>query len=85
MISAEDFLNQINEKTWRNNIEEDVSVKLDQVIEYILEHKNDIIEEVSDDVRRIEDVKNEDKELFEYSDAQKWMIYYVKEAIKGIL
>lgn len=85
MISAEDFLNQINEKTWRNNIEEDVSMKLDQVIEYILEHKNDIIEEVSDDVRRIEDVKNEDKELFEYSDAQKWMIYYVKEAIKGIL
>ena len=85
MISAEDFLNQINEKTWRNNIEEDVSVKLDQVIEYILEHKEDIVFEVTSDVRRIENIKSEDKELFEYSDAEKWMIYYVKEAIKGIL
>lgn len=84
-MTVENFLNDINEKTWRDNISNEVSRHLDKVLEYIESHREEIIEEVSSDIDRIESVKNEDKQLFTYSDSQKWIEYYVKESLKGLL
>lgn len=84
-MTVENFLNDINEKTWRDNVSSEVSRHLDKVLEYIESHREEIIKEVSSDIDRIESVKNEDKQLFTYSDSQKWIEYYVKESLKGLL
>jgi hypothetical protein len=85
LMTVENFLNDINEKTWKNNISSEVSRHLDKIIEYLEENRDAIVEEVSSDIDRIESVKNEDSQLFTYADSQKWIEYYVKECIKGIL
>ena len=84
-MNVSDFLDKINEKTWRNNIREDASRNLDKILEYIQENRDLILEEVFENVQRIEEVKKEDDESFGYSDAEKWSTKYVKEAIKGLL
>ncbi len=84
-MTVENFLNDINEKTWKNNISGEISRHLDKILEYIEEHREDIIKEVSSDVERIETIKNEDKQLFTYSDSQKWIDHYIKESLKGLL
>lgn len=84
-MTVENFLNDINEKTWKNNVSSEVSRHLDKILEYIEEHREDIVSAVCEDVDRIEKIKNEDSNLFTYSDSQKWIEYYIKESLKGLL
>lgn len=84
-MTAEDFLNDINEKTWKNNIGNEVERHFSKILEFIEENKDIILEEVTKDINRIESIKNEDKELFTYNDSQKWIEYYIKECLKALL
>jgi acyl-CoA reductase-like NAD-dependent aldehyde dehydrogenase len=79
------FFDKINEKTWRNNIKEDASRKLDELIEYLQENRETLIEEVVESMKLIEEVKKEDGEILTASDGERWTLKYVKDSIKGLL
>ena len=85
MVDVENFLDKLSEKSWRLTVEDQIANKFDKILEALQENKEAIIEEVSKDLERIESVKNEDKEYFTASEAEKWIIYYIKESIKGLL
>lgn len=79
MKTVEDFLNEINEKSWRSNIESEASRKFDQLIDQIIENKQEIVDDIIKDVKRIEDIKiNEDNQIFNYSIFQEWLEYCTK-------
>lgn len=83
MSSVEDFFNIINEKTWRYNISSEVEKKFDIILAEIMEYKSEIIAEVVDDIKRIEKVKLEESEEFNYSTFKKWVDRYTRDTIQA--
>lgn len=83
--NVEDFFNVINEKLWRDNISEEVEMRFNKMIESLVVYKKDIIRDVIDDIERIEEVKVEQNEEFEYSTFKKWMNKYVTEVMQDYL
>lgn len=83
MNSVEDFFNIINERTWRDNISSEVEKKFDIIISEIQEYKSEIIESVVDDIKRIEKVKLEENEEFNYSSFKKWVDRYTRQTIQA--
>lgn len=76
MKTVEDFLNEINEKSWRSNMELEVGRKFDELLEELSENREKIINEITTDVKRIEDMKvNEDNQAFTYSIFHEWLDY----------
>lgn len=72
-MDVENFFNQLNEKTWRQNMEFHAERKFDALIEYLQEHKKEILGEILSDVKEMESLKNEDKEIFDYPMFERWL------------
>ncbi len=83
--NMEDFFDIINEKTWRNNIESEADRVFEKFIESLQENKQEIIDEVVNDIKRIESIKTEENEHFEYSTFKKWLNKYVRENMQDCL
>ena len=76
MKTIEDFLNEINEKSWRQNVSQEASRKFDQLIETLQDNKKEILEEIITDVKSMEKIKlDEENESFTYSIFQTWLDY----------
>jgi len=72
-MDIENFFNELNEKTWRQNIKFHAENKFDSLIEYLQEHKNDILNDIAYDLKELEKMKNEDNEIFNYAMFEKWL------------
>lgn len=72
-MDVDNFFNQLNEKTWRKNMRFHAERKFDRLIEYLEENKEDILDGILSDVKEMESMKNEDKELFGYEQFEKWL------------
>jgi len=72
-MNVESFFNELNEKTWRQNIRFHAERRFDSLIEYLQEHKDDILDDVLYDLKELEKMKNEDKEIFDYAMFEKWL------------
>jgi hypothetical protein len=83
--NVEDFFNVINENLWRDNISSEAERKFDKLIQDLQTYKEDIISDVVDDYKRIEQVKVEEREEFEYSTFKKWLNKYVIETMQSYL
>lgn len=83
MKNIEDFLNEINEKSWRQNIEQEASRKFEELIETLQENKKEILEEIVEDVKSMEKIKlDEDNESFNYSIFQTWLDYCSRSVVQ---
>jgi len=85
MKNAEDFFNLINAKLWKDNISSEAERLFDSLIEELIENKQEIISEIVDDIKRIQEIKVEEKEEFEYATFKKWLSKYTREEIQGYL
>lgn len=83
--NVEEFFDIINKKTWKNNISNEAENLFDSLLEELRENKNDIIQYIIEDIERIEKIKTEDNEDFEYSTFKKWLNKYVREYIQDYL
>ena len=72
-MNVESFFNDLNEKTWRKNIRFHAERKINKLMEYLEENKDEILDNIVSDVKEIEHMKNEDKEVFEYEAFEKWL------------
>jgi len=72
-MNVEHFFNDLNEKTWRQNIRFHAERRIDSLIEYLQEHKEEIADDIVYDVKELEKMKNEDKEIFEYAQFERWL------------
>jgi len=72
-MNVENFFNKLNEKTWRQNMEFHAERKFDTLLEYLQENKEDIISEIVSDIKEMESMKNEDKEIFDYAVFEHWL------------
>jgi len=72
-MNVENFFNELNEKTWRQNTRFHAEKQFDSLIKYIQEHKEDILNDVLYDLKALENIKNEDKEIFNYAMFEKWL------------
>ena len=72
-MNVENFFNDLNEKSWRKNVRFHAERKFDALVEYLEEHKEDILDNVVSDVKEIEHMKNEDKETFLYEQFERWL------------
>ena len=81
MMDTLEFFEALREKEWRNNIENETRLKIEEIIEKLQETKEDIISEVVENISEIEALKLEDKEEFTYSAFKKWMLHFISEAI----
>lgn len=74
--TIEDFLNEINEKSWRSNMSAEADRKFNELIEWLQDNKDDIINEIVNDVKTMEKIKlDEDEQAFNYSIFQTWLDY----------
>jgi len=85
MKNIEDFFNSINAKLWKENISQEAEKLFDSLIEELIENKQEIISNIVDDIKRIEEVKVEEKEEFEYSTFKKWLNKYTRDNMQGYL
>ena len=72
-MNVESFFNDLNEKTWRKNIRFHAERKFDALMGYLDENREEILDNIVSDVKEIEHMKNEDKEVFEYEMFEKWL------------
>ena len=72
-MNVESFFNDLNEKTWRKNLRFHAERKFDKLMEYLQENKESILDNVVSDIKEIEHMKNEDKEIFEYEMFERWL------------
>ena len=75
------FFDKANETTWRLNIRNEASSKFDSIVEFLTEHKENILSEIENDLKSIEEIKLEQKEEFTYSVFKKWLDYYTREVL----
>ena len=74
--TVEDFLNEINEKSWRSNMSAEADRKFNELIEWLQDNKEDILEEIIGDVKTMEKIKlDENEQAFNYSIFQTWLDY----------
>lgn len=74
--TIEDFLNEINEKSWRSNMSAEADRKFNELIEFLQDNKEVIIEEIIHDVKTMEKIKlDENEQAFNYSIFQTWLDY----------
>lgn len=81
MFNVEEFFDKINENNWRHNIDSEVEIAFDSVIEALQENKEEMIKEITEDIERIELLKLEDNEKFNYPIVKKWISYFVKQTL----
>lgn len=72
-MNVESFFNDLNEKTWRKNLRFHAERKFDKLVEYLQENKEKILDNVVSDVKEVEHMKNEDREIFEYEMFERWL------------
>ena len=83
--NVDDFFNIINENLWRDNISSEASMRFDKMIEYLQENKQEIISNVVQDVKRIENIKIQESKEFEYATFKKWLNKFVNETMQEYL
>lgn len=82
MKTAEDFLNEINEKSWRANIKAEANRKFEQLIDGLNENKEAILDEIISDIKTMEKIKlDEENQAFNYSIFQTWLDYCARSVI----
>jgi len=80
--TIEDFLNEINEKSWRSNMSAEADRKFNELIEFLQNNKEDIINEIISDVKMMEKIKlDESEQAFNYSIFQTWLDYCSRSII----
>ena len=67
------FFDDLNAKTWRNNIESEVTVKVESLLSQLDMHKEDIISTIIEDLSLLEDMKLEEQDEYTYPVFQKWV------------
>jgi len=77
------FFDQINAKSWRKNIFSEANFKVDQLLDYLQEHKSEIVEAIVESCQQMEKLKVEENEQFNYEHFKKWLDYYTKHTIKS--
>jgi len=83
--NVDDFFNIINEKLWRDNISSEADMRFDKMIKHLQENKQEIIQDVVQDIKRIENIKVEENQEFEYTVFKKWLNKFVVEAMQDYL
>lgn len=81
MKTIESFLNEIHEKSWRQNIRLEAKRKFDEIIENLQNNEEEILDEIIDDVKRAEKIQLEDNTTFNYSLFQMWLDYCSRNII----
>lgn len=84
-MNAEDFLTSLYESSWKSNMKYEALSRVDQLITYLEEHRNEIADEMVDNVNQMESLKLEQKEEFTYKNFRKWLNYYSKEIVQKSL
>ena len=84
-MNIDDFLDTINAKTWRKNKRLEAQMKVDQLLKNLQECREEMVETIVDSCEKIEEVKVEDNEEFNYRHFQKWLDYYAKSTIKSFV
>ncbi len=72
-MNIENFFNNLNEKSWRQNMRFHAERKFEALIDYLNESKEDILDDIVSDVKEMESIKNEDKEIFDYAMFENWL------------
>ncbi len=84
-MNAEEFLTSLYESSWRTNMKHEALIKVDQLILYLQEHRDDLADEMVNSVKNMESLKLEQKEDFTYTSFKKWLHHYSKEIINNSL
>ncbi len=85
MKTVEDFLNEINERSWRQNISSEAERKFDELIEEFKEHKDEIISEMIKDIKTMEKIKLEDNQVFNYSIFRTWLDFCARQIMSDTI
>ena len=80
-MNAVEFFDELNAKTWRQNIESEVTTKVDSLLEYLQNNKKEIIDATIKDLEMFEKMKFEDKEEISYEIFTRWLNKLTKENI----
>lgn len=84
--TIEDFLNEINEKSWRSNMSSEAERKFSDLIEELQNNKDEIIDEIVNDVKTMEKIKlDENEQAFNYSIFQTWLDYCSRSIVSDKL
>ena len=67
------FFDDLNAKNWRNNIESEVTTKVESLLLHLENHKEDIISTIVEDLQLLEEMKFEDKDEYSYPIFKKWV------------
>jgi hypothetical protein len=72
-MDLDGFFNDLQEKTWKNHTEFDASKEFKDLIEYLEDNRDLIIEDVLKSIQKMELLKLEDNEEFSYKTYKKWL------------
>lgn len=84
-LNIDQFFDKANAKTWRKNMTTEASLLFDQLVQRLVEKKDEVVEAAVENVKAMQDLKLEDSEEFEYSHFQKWLDHYMREAVSARL
>lgn len=84
-MNVDKFFNELNEKTWRNEKRFFVERKFDALIEYLQENKEEVLDDIIDDLDGMEKMQTEDKEIFDYKEFDKWVNVFAKDNMSAWL
>jgi len=84
-MNAEDFLTSLYESSWRKNMRHEATLKVDNLIRYLQDHRDEIAEDMVSSVQDMEALKLEQKEEFTYTSFKKWLQHYSKEVVAKAL
>ncbi len=80
-MNANDFLNSLYESSWKNNVKYEALAKVDKIITYLEEHREEMADVLVSSVQDMEMLKLEQKEEFTYTSFGKWLDYYAKQYV----
>jgi len=72
-MDLDGFFNDLHEKTWKDHTEFDASNEFKNLIEYIEDNKDLIIEDALESIKKMELLKLEGNEQFSYQTYRKWL------------
>jgi hypothetical protein len=82
-LNLEDALNNISEKSFRNNKRLYAEQEFEKMIAHLQEAREDIINETLDDLENAEEMITEENESFNFPVFKKWLSKCLKNNIKS--
>lgn len=80
-MNANDFLNSLYESSWKTNMKYEALAKVDKIITYFEEHRDEMADALVCSIQDMEMLKLEQKEEFTYTSFEKWLNYYAKQMV----